>query len=150
MVDLVIMFFAQYAYLVVVSIAIWFFISSVLSIRTSILVVGTLSSTIAFVADKILNKFIESPRPFVVEHITPLFPHVANNGFPSEHTLFATVIASVLFVYNKKVGTLLFLLAFCIGVARVLANVHHLIDIIGGIAIGVISVYIVYCFRKLV
>lgn len=50
------------------------------------------------------------------------------------------VIASVVFVYSRKLGVVLGILALTVGLARVAAYVHHPIDILGGILIAVVSV----------
>ena len=43
-----------------------------------------------------------TPRPFVVQHVAPLFPRDADNGFPSDHTLLATFFAVCVFFYSRK------------------------------------------------
>lgn len=141
MLDQIIIFFAEYVYLLIAGIAFCFVIFIDAPTRKAVLVIGMISSVLALIVDKVLNQVIVSPRPFVAENIAPLFPHVASNGFPSEHALFAMVIACTIFLYNKKIGALLFTFTLGIGVARVLANVHHPIDILGGITIGLISVF---------
>lgn len=80
----------------------------------------------------------------MVNDIAPLFPHSADNGFPSEHVLFAMVIAGVVFAYNRKLGVILAILGLIVGSARVIANVHHPIDVIGGIAIALMSIFCAY------
>lgn len=138
----VIIFFAEYAFLVMLGTVCLFLIFSTYVVRKGVVIIGLSSGLIALLADKILSYCIKSPRPFMVENINPLFPHIMNNGFPSGHTLFATVIATTVFVYNKKLGIGLIILALCIGLARVLANVHHMVDIVGGLVIGIASVWI--------
>ncbi len=140
MLDQITIFFAEYVYLLIAGIAFCFVVFSDTSTRKAVLAIGVLSSVLALIADKVLNQIIVSPRPFVVENITPLFPHVASNGFPSEHALFAMVITCTIFLYNKKIGVLLFVLTLGIGVARILANVHHPVDILGAFIIAAVSV----------
>lgn len=77
----------------------------------------------------------------MVNDIAPLFPHSIDNGFPSEHVLLAIVVAGVVFAYNRKLGVILAILGLVVGSARVIANVHHPIDIIGGAAIALISIF---------
>lgn len=98
----------------------------------------------ALVVGKILNHDIQDPRPFVVKHITPLVAHAADNGFPSDHTLLTMTIASIVFVYNKKLGIILGAISLCVGLARVFAQIHHLEDIIGSIIIAIGSTYVAY------
>ena len=82
--------------------------------------------------------------PFVENNFVPLIAHAADNGFPSDHTLFGAAIASVIFLFDKKWGTGLFMLAFLVGVSRVLAGVHHFVDIAGSLLITIIVTVFVY------
>jgi undecaprenyl-diphosphatase len=98
----------------------------------------------AAVLDKIAGKLYYDPRPFVSHHIHPLVAHAADNGFPSEHTLFSIALGTVLFLYRPKLGMLALAIALIVGIARVAAYVHSPIDIAGAIAIGAISGYAGY------
>jgi undecaprenyl-diphosphatase len=141
MVQTIVIFCAQYLPFLIIAVALWFLLRLEISKRKSALGLLVLASTVAFVIDKILNQIISSPRPFVMKDITPLFAHAADNGFPSEHVLFAMVIASIVFAYNRKLGVILSILALGIGLARVIANVHHPIDVLGGAVIAITSVW---------
>ena len=135
-------FSVQYLYVVIAVIAVVFLVSKSYTKKRSILPLALLSSGIAFVLDKVLNVIIYNPRPFVVENISPLVPHMADNGFPSEHTLFAMLIAGIIFVLHKKMGILLGTLALIVGIGSVLAKVHHPIDVLGSVLIAFVSVLV--------
>ena len=141
MTDTLLIFSAQYLPFLIVIVAILFMAKLEILLWRSAVALLFSASVIAFVTDKILNLIVFSPRPFVIKDVVPLFPHLADNGFPSEHVLFAMVIASVVFVYNRKLGVALGILALIVGLARVAANVHHPIDVIGGIVIAVTSTF---------
>jgi|SRR3989344_1417072 len=140
MLDQFIIFCAQYLYLVIAGIGFFFLLFSERSIKKGVLAVGTVSTVLALVADKTFNQLIESPRPFLSEGVVALFPHVVSNGFPSEHVLFAIVIAGTIFIFNKKLGGFLAVLGLVVGYGRVFANVHHPVDILGALIIGITSV----------
>ena len=74
----------------------------------------------------------------MVEHFTPLISHAANNGFPSDHSLISFAFASIVFLFNKKLGFVLFLLSFLVGLSRVYVGVHYPIDILGSFLICII------------
>jgi undecaprenyl-diphosphatase len=78
-----------------------------------------------------------------------LIPHVADNGFPSDHTLYAMVVAATLFVFKRKTGILVGVLAVLIGLARVSAGVHHPVDIIASVVIAIIATLLSYLVLKL-
>ena len=50
----------------------------------------------------ILGHLYYNPRPFVVGNFTPLISHSVDNGFPSDHVLLASAIASILYFFSKK------------------------------------------------
>ena len=133
-------FSVQYLYIVIAVIALVFLVNKSHTRKRDALLLALLSSGIALVLDKVLNVIIYSPRPFVVENISPLVPHVADNGFPSEHTLFVMLIAGIVFVFHKKMGILLGTLALIVGIGSVLAKVHHPIDVLGSVIIAIVSV----------
>jgi undecaprenyl-diphosphatase len=99
---------------------------------------------LAAILDKIASKIYYDPRPFTTHHIQPLVSHVADNGFPSEHTLFGVTVAVALIFYRPKLGSAALILALIVGVSRVAAHVHSPIDIVGAALIGVSAGYIGY------
>lgn len=139
----IVIFTAEHLHFIVVAIAGFVFLGyRFRNLQKQIVLTAIISGVLALGIDKLLNQLIDSPRPFVVDGIVPLFSHVADNGFPSEHTLFATVIAGIVFLYQRKIGSLLLLFALLIGIARIFAGVHHLKDVLGGIFIAVLAVYV--------
>jgi len=64
--------------------------------------------------------------------------HVANNGFPSDHTLLATTIAMLVYIFDKKLGIFLLVVSFLVGASRVVSGVHHWLDINGSIIIALV------------
>lgn len=139
MFDNLVIFCAQYLPFLILGVAIVFLLRLEKPRRVSAVTLFLVASGIAFIVDKMFNRLVESPRPFMVNDIVPLFSHSADNGFPSEHVLFAIVVASVVFAYNRKLGIILAILGLVVGLARVIANVHHPIDVIGGIGIALAS-----------
>lgn len=79
------------------------------------------------------------PRPFVVDGVAPLIPHVSDNGFPSDHSLAAALVAGVVLAFRRRVGLVLLGVAFLVGAARVAAHLHHFPDVLGGLLIGLAS-----------
>lgn len=77
-----------------------------------------------------------NPRPFVAGNFTPLIPHDATNGFPSDHMLLSSALAALVFAFNKKMGMVLFAAAFLVGASRVYAGVHHWLDIFASFIIA--------------
>lgn len=151
--NLIIIFTAQYVFLI----NIFIFLSYVayLWLRQrksfhSFLLLSVVSFPLSLAIAKILARFIYEPRPFVVDHTKPLIAHVADNGFPSDHVLLTTTIAAVIFAFNKKLGTVLFVVTLLIGAARVVAGVHHPLDIFGSMVIAIAVTAVTYSFLPVV
>ena len=89
------------------------------------------SYAIAFIASLIY----ENPRPFIIGGFDPLASNSMDNGFPSDHTLFALIIAFTFLKTHKRLAYTFFVFTLLIGLGRVLAGVHHIIDIIGSLVI---------------
>lgn len=83
-------------------------------------------------------------RPFVAQHLAPLFPHAPDNGFPSDHALFTMTLAAITFFFDKRVSVLMLVFTALVGVGRVMALVHSPEDILAGWALGVVGAVVGY------
>jgi len=148
-VDSIITFCAKYLVVAVVLIWIFAWIKANRRYKFEIALSTAGAVIVAAVIDKIAGKLYYDPRPFVSHHLTPLVSHAADNGFPSEHTLFSVTLAVSLGFYRPKLGALAFLIALIIGTARVAAHVHSPIDIVGAAIIGAIAGWVGYFMTRL-
>lgn len=139
MINQLIILIAEYAILLLPVFAVVLFFSLSRTSRGQYLLSLAIGGVCAFILVKIAGQLIVDPRPFVSDHVVPLFPHTPDNGFPSDHTTFGTMLAFISFFYARKWGLVMIPVAILIGAARVLAHVHHWSDIIGGITVGLIT-----------
>ncbi|HSW78420.1 MAG TPA: phosphatase PAP2 family protein [Candidatus Babeliales bacterium] len=139
--DSIITFCAKYLFIAVIIIWLWAWIQSSRKNKIELSLSTVIAFIIAAVLDKLLSKLYYDPRPFVSHHLTPLIHHTADNGFPSEHTLFSVTLAAVLIFYRPKLAYLALVMALIVGLARVAASLHSPIDIVGGAAIALLAVY---------
>ncbi len=130
-------FCAKYLYLFIALIALLFFIKEK-TLQKSILISSAFILSFVFIVSQIASKIYYNQRPFVAEHFVPLISHGANNGFPSDHSLISFAFASIIFLFNRKLGFVLFSLSFLVGISRVYVGVHHPIDILGSFLISII------------
>ncbi|MBW4078688.1 MAG: phosphatase PAP2 family protein [Acidobacteria bacterium] len=94
--------------------------------------------------------FYYDTRPFVAHHIKPLFPHAADNGFPSDHALLTSFLGFSMIAYSRRVAAALLVNAVLVGWARVAAHVHSPIDIIGSFVFAGVSAAIIVWIDHLV
>lgn len=137
MLNTLIIFAAKYLYLFIIFTAVLFFLKEKAR-RKGILIFSAITLPVVYVVAQIAGKIYYNPRPFVVEHFTPLINHMANNGFPSDHSLISFAFASIVFLFNKKLGLVLFGFSFLVGISRVYVGVHHPIDILGSFLISIL------------
>lgn len=98
------------------------------------------SPIIAVTAVKICKMLIPLPRPFADGlGITPLISVSDPMGsFPSAHAAFFGALGMAIFFEHPRMGSGFILAAVLIGISRVGVGVHFPIDIIAGIALGVL------------
>lgn len=64
--------------------------------------------------------------------------------FPNGHAAFLLAIATAVHLYNKKWGIGFFIVVLFLNISRIVAGVHGLADIVGGMIIGVITATIIF------
>jgi undecaprenyl-diphosphatase len=142
--DSVVIFCAKYLFLVAILILGFVWLKATRAKKIELMGAVVITGIIAYALMKFAGWLYYDPRPFVTQHIKPLVAHGADNGFPSEHTVFTMAISTVIYCYNKQLGVAAFIITLIVGISRVLAHVHLPIDIIGGVLIGVIAGVIGY------
>ncbi len=140
-----IVFAAKYliALPVIIAVGYLFIINRKRDYLTYAILVLIVSYAFGFAAGQLYN----NPLPFVVEQVAPLIAHAANNGFPSDHVLLAGALAGIVTAFNLPLGIFLWLIALLIGIGRVLALVHHPLDIIASLLIAAFSAFLVWRLR---
>ncbi|MBA1335038.1 MAG: hypothetical protein HPY66_0660 [Firmicutes bacterium] len=101
----------------------------------------------AVIGEVMLKNIIQRARPFVeMPYYNLLIDTPKSFSFPSGHTTssFAVLGTVVRTVDNRLCRGAVALLAFSIAFSRLYLLVHYPTDILGGIALGLMSSYIVY------
>ncbi len=146
--DNLVIFCAKYLIFVVilVVISVWFLADTKTKKQLAIAVIA--AGIAALILDKLAGALYFHHRPFVVNNVQPLIPHGNDNGFPSEHTLLASTLATIIYFYRRQIGLAMFGLAIIVGTGRVLAHVHWVIDVVGGLILGILAGYIGHVFAQ--
>lgn len=83
------------------------------------------------------------PRPFVQNPaLHPLIRHAADNGFPSDHSAAAGLIATLVILRHRWWGAVLAIVALAVAWSRVAAHVHHVQDVVAGLAFGAVAAWV--------
>ena len=130
------------------SFLIWFMVAGIVylwitnaKIRIRHVIEIFLATLVAFIITELIKKVFPTLRPFEVNGRIPLTLTIPTDpSFPSEHTSLAFALATGIRKFGKKSFFLYLGFALLVGVGRLLSNVHYIIDIITGAAIGIISV----------
>jgi membrane-associated phospholipid phosphatase len=130
-------FGAKYLIFIIAFVAVMFTLVSDRTARNRTIALAVMAFPVALLLAWVAGLLYYHTRPFVVEGVQPLIPHPPDNGFPSHHTMLAMATSAVVFVYSRKVGLLLGIMAILIGISRVVAKVHYPVDILGGVAIAI-------------
>ncbi len=107
--------------------------------RRDFLLRGVVVLVSGFLLAKIGGALIDDPRPFVALHRSPLIPHEADNGFPSDHTLLGVSLALLILPVTRWLSLVALVAAILVGCARVACLIHSPLDIVGSIGMAVIA-----------
>jgi membrane-associated phospholipid phosphatase len=139
--DTVIAFLANYLlYLIALGAGVVWMLRTDRAGKLEMAAAGVLGLVLAFVLITVAAHLHTDPRPFVTNPaLHPLISHSADNGFPSDHSVVAALIATLVWLRHRAWGVVLAVATVVLGVARVAAHVHHVQDIVAGFAIGALA-----------
>ena len=133
----VVLFAAQYLLYVLVAVAALVWLLGNRRNKVAWAMQGVLGLAFVGIGILLAGHLHTDPRPFVHDpHSSPLFPHPADNGFPSDHSAAAGLLAGLLLRWRWVAGVAVAVGAAVVAWARVAAHVHHAQDVLTGLAIG--------------
>ncbi len=93
----------------------------------------------------IIKPIVSRLRPCVLDSTVELLVKLPfDTSFPSGHTLFAFGAATIIFIYNKWLGTAAYIFGFLMAFSRLYLYVHFPTDVAFGAVFGVIFAVIAY------
>lgn len=141
--DVIIIYFASFfIYFLFLGLIILWFIDG--KIKKEQVIHALFACLFAWVISALIKHFFPTLRPFITNgrEIDVLIRPI-DGAFPSGHTTLAFALAITIFMHDRKIGWFFLIGALAVGAARVLANVHYPIDIVGGAFLGTIVAVIV-------
>jgi undecaprenyl-diphosphatase len=99
------------------------------------------------------NAFYFRPRPYVafpqvLAQVDRLFYQPTVSSFPSYPAALTFAFAFGIWLENRTVGAVLFILAVLMSLARIYVGVHYPSDIVAGAAVGILVTYLVFSLLK--
>lgn len=104
------------------------------------------ASIFAWLASIMLKDIFHSQRPYLVDgakYLVFWIPKFEMGAFPSTHAAASFALSLTIWFHDRKIGFFYLFSSTLIGIARVLANVHYPIDIIGGAVVGIIAAILI-------
>ena len=138
MFELLVVFGAKYLIFVIAAMALVYFLRQPRAKQKELVIFSLITLPLIYLVSLIVGWLYYNPRPFVVGSFTPLVPHKDSNGFPSDHTLASAAMAVVIWRSNRRLGLFLLALSVLVGISRVLAGVHHPVDIVASFIIAIV------------
>ena len=142
MMSLMAIFIAKYFFVAPLAIGGIYFLINDWEVRKKMLILSATSLPLTVIGIFILNYLYYNPRPFIITHFDPIVSHIPDNGFPSDHAALTFLIALIMYLFNRKIGTFLFLISILVSITRVYLGLHHFVDVLAGtlLAIAVIVI----------
>lgn len=101
------------------------------------------------VGNVVLKPILARPRPFSVDPSVELIVKAPSSySFPSGHTMNGFTAACALMTFYRKPGMAALVLAALIAFSRMYLFLHYPTDILGGIVLAVVDVWIVVTVMK--
>jgi len=98
---------------------------------------------IANIVLKLCNLVYFRLRPFATHEVNLLFYEPTDSSFPSNPATVGFSIATAVWLYNRRLGAVLLVLATLFGLSRIYCGVHYPLDVIAGALLGGLSAYLV-------
>ncbi len=92
---------------------------------------------------KLCNLVYFRPRPFDSHEVNLLFYKPWDSSFPSNPATVGFSVATAVWLYNRRLGALLLVLAALFGLSRIYCGVHYPADVVAGALLGSLSAYLV-------
>src|SRR5581483_8956899 len=130
-------------YLIVVPVIVILYLLYVTPQRRRFILLLVCGGILSIILAKIASRLYWDPRPFIKDGVKPLFTASRDNGFPSDHALLSSFLAFCAYLYSKKAGYALFIIAVLISWARVFAGVHHAVDVVASFILAAVSLAVI-------
>ncbi len=97
------------------------------------------------ISSALIKELVNRPRPcHILQDINLLVPCGAGKSFPSSHAANSMMLVTIISLFYNKHRYWLISLAILVGFSRIYVGVHHPLDVLCGLILGVIIGTFVY------
>ena len=97
----------------------------------------------ASLATLVINNAYFRDRPFVDHDLSLLFYRPTDSSFPSNPAAVGFAAATAIYMAHRRLGLVMYAMAFLWAFARVYAGVHYPSDVIAGACLGIVMALVV-------
>lgn len=122
------------------------------SIRMKEIFVFCTTGVFSWFTVSFLKTIFQTPRPYEILDITPLFNYGTMDSFPSGHAAVFGALAFGLLFLHRSLGSVLFaILSIIVLIARIISGIHFPVDILFGIIVGFLIAFFLHkLFRPII
>ncbi|MEL3973691.1 undecaprenyl-diphosphatase [Rossellomorea oryzaecorticis] len=102
-----------------------------------------MSTGVSLVLHTLIKLFYFKPRPFAKRRVGILIPSKKDSSFPSKHTVLVFAVSTSIYLYDRALGSVMWLLSLLTGFSRIWVGHHYPSDIIGSAFIATMTSMIV-------
>jgi len=92
---------------------------------------------------ELIRYVVGRPRPYVENNVNLIAGALKSTSFPSAHTAFFFAFAIIIYLYDKRLGLVFFIITPIIAISRVYCGLHWPLDIVIGALVGCTSAFVV-------
>ncbi|WNS77456.1 undecaprenyl-diphosphatase [Bacillus sp. DTU_2020_1000418_1_SI_GHA_SEK_038] len=100
---------------------------------------AVISAGITTLINIFIKLFYFKQRPFIKRRVGILIASKLDSSFPSKHTLLVFAISTSIFIYERFIGSIMWILSVLTGLSRIWVGHHYPSDIIGSALLGTIT-----------
>lgn len=116
--------------------------------QQQIVLIALLSVVVSLLANQVIIRVWDRPRPFTVQATNLLLPPSQEPSFPSDHATFAFAIAVAILLASRRLGIFASFVAVLLAFSRVYIGEHYPSDVIAGALIGGVSTLLLFRMQR--